>query len=110
VDYFKRLRRTLLSGQSMADLPSGSLSLASVCVHPGKYQLCGRGRFSKRHERPQRCRWRYGGCGERSIRRELPIQFGHEQLTSYGGLELVATVVMYWWRMAPWTTTPTRIV
>jgi len=23
---------------------------------------------------------------ERSIRRELPIQFGHEQLTSYGGL------------------------
>jgi hypothetical protein len=27
LDYFKRLRRTLLSGQSMADMPSGSLSL-----------------------------------------------------------------------------------
>src|SRR6202171_5048903 len=25
----------------------------------------------------------------RAIKRELPIQFGHEQLTSYGGLELV---------------------
>src|ERR1700687_4188505 len=25
----------------------------------------------------------------RAIRQELPIQFGHEQLTSYGGLELV---------------------
>ena len=24
-----------------------------------------------------------------AIKRELPIQFGHEQLTSYGGLELV---------------------
>jgi hypothetical protein len=24
-----------------------------------------------------------------SIKRELPIQFGHERLTSYGGLELV---------------------
>jgi hypothetical protein len=23
------------------------------------------------------------------IKQELPIQFGHEQLTSYGGLELV---------------------
>jgi hypothetical protein len=25
----------------------------------------------------------------RAIKRELPIEFGHEQLTSYGGLELV---------------------
>jgi hypothetical protein len=25
----------------------------------------------------------------RAIKRELPLQFGHEQLTSYGGLELV---------------------
>src|ERR1700688_3862771 len=25
----------------------------------------------------------------RAIKQELPIQFGHEQLTSYGGLELV---------------------
>jgi hypothetical protein len=24
-----------------------------------------------------------------AIKRELPIQFGHEQLTSYGGLEVV---------------------
>jgi hypothetical protein len=25
----------------------------------------------------------------RAIKQELPLQFGHEQLTSYGGLELV---------------------